>query len=204
MPTLPANGYLPAGTLSPIRGTPFETRDTFGRSRRETRTDSLRSSIITDGDRGGMSYLGRRLRRSVYKNPAPHPHFALEQKSSSDELAMQYQLEALATCAAAFVFVILRRRRRRSAITDVPGPESPSWIFGTSPEGQPHSFSLPPVGRPLKGFKDTSGTSWPKKLGEWRRGTSRSSGTSSVGRVLLEYVSPAIKLTPVSSVWDLY
>ena len=110
---------------------------------------------------------------------------------------MQYQLEAIATCAAVFVYVILRRRRL--SIADVPGPENPSWIFGTSPEGQPHSPSLP-VDRRLNGLKDTSGISWSKKSGEWRRGSSRSSGTSFAGRVLLGYASLAIEPATVSCV----
>jgi len=58
---------------------------------------------------------------------------------------MQYQLGALATCAAVFVYVILRRHGKRSAIKNVPGPVNPSWIFGTSPDGQPGPFNpLPP------------------------------------------------------------
>ena len=53
--------------------------------------------------------------------------------SSRDELTMQYQLGALATCTAIFVYVFLRRYRKPSAIRDVPGPANPSWIFGMSP-----------------------------------------------------------------------
>jgi len=55
---------------------------------------------------------------------------------------MQYQLGALAACVAAPVYVFLRRYRKVSTIRDVPGPVNPSWIFGTSPEGQPGPFAL--------------------------------------------------------------
>jgi len=57
---------------------------------------------------------------------------------------MQYQFGALGICAIAFAYVFLRRRRRLATIEDVPGPVNPSWIFGTSPVGQPdpsHFFS---------------------------------------------------------------
>jgi len=57
---------------------------------------------------------------------------------------MQYQLGALATCVAVFTYVFLRRRRKFSAIRDVPGPVNPSWIFGTSPEGQHDPFRVYP------------------------------------------------------------
>ena len=58
-------------------------------------------------------------------------------RSAVEKLPMQYQLEALVTCAAIFVFVLLQKRRRLSTIRDIPGPANPSWIFGMSPGGQP-------------------------------------------------------------------
>ena len=78
------------------------------------------------------------FRSSLYKNLSS-PQFS-SQRSSSDKLAMQYQLGALAACTAVFVYVLLRRHRKPSAIRDVPGPVNPSWIFGTFPKGQSEPF----------------------------------------------------------------
>ena len=55
---------------------------------------------------------------------------------------MQYQLGALVACTAVFAYAFLRRHRKLSTIRDVPGPLSPSWIFGMSPEGQYDPFRL--------------------------------------------------------------
>jgi len=92
---------------------------------------------------------------------------------------MQYQLGALATCAAIFVYVVLRSHRKRFAIKDVPGPVNPSWIFGTSPDGQPGPFHplLWVDGTDYETFKDTNGISRPKKLEKQRRDSLRISGT---------------------------
>jgi len=72
---------------------------------------------------------------------------------------MQYQLGTLATCATVFVYVVLRTHRKRSAIKDVPGPVNPSWIFGTSPDGQPGPFHLWAYGTDCEKPKDTIGIS---------------------------------------------
>ena len=113
--------------------------------------------------------------------------------SSRDELIMQYQLGALATCTAIFVYVFLRKYRKPSAIRDVPGPANPSWIFGTSPA----FASSVPVALNVNTPQDISGISCPKKLVGQRRGSSRILGTSFVGTAPLGYVSSFIKQTPV-------
>lgn len=69
---------------------------------------------------------------------------------------MQYRPGALTACVAVFVYLVFRRHRKRSAIKDVPGPVSPSWIFGMSLEGQPalsHGFMVLIV----RAFKGISG-----------------------------------------------
>ena len=119
----------------------------------------------------------------------------LRNKSSNDELAMQSQLGAFAICAGVFVYAFLRKRKRFSAIKDLPGPENPSWIFGTSLGGQSLPFHfLKWVGNiQCEISKDTSGISWVRNPEEWRRGTSRISGTSFVGMVPLGYVATWIE-----------
>ena len=110
---------------------------------------------------------------------------------------MQSQLGAFAICAGVFVYAFLRKRKRFPAIKDLPGPENPSWIFGTSLGGQSRPFHfLKWVGNiECEISKDISGISWVRNPEEWRRGTSRISGTSFVGMVPLGYVATWIEQT---------
>jgi len=72
-----------------------------------------------------------------YKYPGHPPSPPFSAKVLHDKPTMQYQLGAFSACVAVFVYVILRRQKKYSAIRDVQGPVNPSWLFGTSPGGQP-------------------------------------------------------------------
>lgn len=115
-------------------------------------------------------------------------------RSSNDGLAMDYQLGTLAICGTVLVCII-QRHRRLSTIRDVPGPVNPSWIFGRSPGIAliPSTSSCRPASLTLETFKDISGISRPKKLGEQRRGSSKILGMWFIGTVLWECVSPLAK-----------
>ena len=112
---------------------------------------------------------------------------ALLRGEDSNDGAMGYQLEALATCVAVFAYIFLRWGRKFSAIRDVPGPVNPSWIFGMLPAGQPGPFTSSrwPVALSVKPFKDTSGIIRLKKLEGRSGGSSRISGISFAGTARL-------------------
>jgi len=73
------------------------------------------------------------------------------------------------------------------------------------PEGKPDTLTSPmPIALSMETFKDTSGIFKPKKLEEWRGGSSRISGISFVGTVRLGCVSPFVERMPVIHIGSLH